>query len=184
VSGFNLSRWALKHTQLVLFLMLLLGASGVYAYLHLGQMEDPEFTVKVMVVQANWPGASADEVAQQVTDRLERKLQEIAEVDNLTSFSKPGVSQITIELREDVASEKVPDIWYQVRGFRVRRSTTSSETLSEICMRSPATASTTPSSASSSIGRATSSCGFPMSVKCSISACRTKRSSSKLPPLA
>jgi multidrug efflux pump len=95
--------------------MLLLGASGVYAYLHLGQMEDPEFTVKVMVVQANWPGASADEVAQQVTDRLERKLQEIAEVDNLTSFSKPGVSQITIELREDVASEKVPDIWYQVR---------------------------------------------------------------------
>jgi multidrug efflux pump len=115
VSGFNLSRWALKHTQLVLFLMLLLGASGVYAYLHLGQMEDPEFTVKVMVVQANWPGASADEVAQQVTDRLERKLQEIAEVDNLTSFSKPGVSQITIELREDVASEKVPDIWYQVR---------------------------------------------------------------------
>jgi multidrug efflux pump len=115
VSGFNLSRWALKHTQLVLFLMLLLGASGIYAYLHLGQMEDPEFTVKAMVVQANWPGASADEVAQQVTDRLERKLQEIAEVDYLTSFSKPGVSQITIELREDVPAEEVPDIWYEVR---------------------------------------------------------------------
>src|SRR5688500_862771 len=95
--------------------MLLLGASGIYAYLHLGQMEDPEFTVKAMVVQANWPGGSADEVAQRVTDRLELKLQEIAEVDYLTSFSKPGVSQITIELREDVPAEEVPDTWYEVR---------------------------------------------------------------------
>jgi multidrug efflux pump len=115
MKAFNLSAWALRHQQFVLFLMLLLSAGGVFAYLHLGRMEDPEFTVKAMVVQANWPGASANEVAQQVTDRIERKLQEVAEIDYTTSFSKPGTSQITISLREETPAEKVPDVWYQVR---------------------------------------------------------------------
>jgi len=115
MKGFNLSGWALRHPQFVLFLMLLLSGSGLYAYLHLGQMEDPAFTVKAMVVQTQWPGASADDVAQQVTDRLERKLQEVSEVDYLTSFSKPGVSQITISLRESVPARDVPEVWYQVR---------------------------------------------------------------------
>jgi multidrug efflux pump len=113
--SFNLSRWALAHPQFVLFLMLLFAAGGVYAWRHLGQMEDPTFTVKAMVVQAQWPGATADQVAQQVTDRIERKLQEVAEVDYLTSFSKPGVSQITVTLREAVPAKDVPEVWYQVR---------------------------------------------------------------------
>ena len=112
---FNLSAWALGHQQLVLFLMLLLSAGGIFAYLHLGQMEDPTFTVKAMVVQAQWPGATADQVAQQVTDRLERKLQEVAEIDYMTSYSKPGVAQITISLREETPARKVPDVWYQIR---------------------------------------------------------------------
>jgi multidrug efflux pump len=111
----NLSAWALKHQSFVLFLILLLGGGGVYAYMHLGQMEDPPFTIKAMVIQTFWPGASANEVAQQVTDRIEKKLQEIAEVDYLTSFSKPDVSQITITLRDAVRGPRVPDIWYQVR---------------------------------------------------------------------
>ena len=115
MKDFNLSRWALAHPQFVLFLMILFAAGGIFAWRHLGQMEDPNFTVKAMVVEARWPGASADAVAQQVTDRLERKLQEIAEVDYLNSFSKPGYAQITVALRDDLPAKKVPDVWYQVR---------------------------------------------------------------------
>jgi multidrug efflux pump len=115
VKSFNLSRWALAHPQFVLFLMLMFAAGGIFAWRHLGQAEDPKFTVKAMVVQAKWPGATADAVAQQVTDRLERTLQEVAEVDYLTSFSKPGYAQITITLREQVPADHVPDVWYRVR---------------------------------------------------------------------
>src|SRR3569623_1899580 len=115
MGNFNLSGWALRHQSFVLFLMLLFGAAGIYAYLHLGQMEDTSFTVKAMVIQARWPGATANDVALQVTDRLEKKLQEIAELDSLVSFSKPGESQITLTLREEVPSKRVPDVWYQVR---------------------------------------------------------------------
>ncbi|KGQ19675.1 RND efflux transporter [Lysobacter dokdonensis DS-58] len=115
MKDFNLSRWALAHPQFVLFLMLLFGAGGIFAWRHLGQMEDPNFTVKAMVVQAKWPGAGADAMAQQVTDRIERKLQEVAEVDYLSSFSKPGFTQITVALRDELPASKVPDVWYQVR---------------------------------------------------------------------
>jgi multidrug efflux pump len=115
VKGFNLSRWALAHPQFVLFLMLLFGAGGFYAWRHLGQAEDPNFTIKAMVVQAQWPGASAETMADQVTDRLERKLQEVAEVDYLNSYSKPGITQITVVLRESVPAKRVPDVWYQIR---------------------------------------------------------------------
>ena len=101
MSRINLSEWALEHPQMILFLLLLLGLSGVFAYTRLGQKEDPEFTVKVMVVQAAWPGASAQQMADQVTDRLEKKLQEIAEVDYLSSYAKPGVTQVKVILRDD-----------------------------------------------------------------------------------
>ncbi|MUV14115.1 efflux RND transporter permease subunit [Noviluteimonas gilva] len=115
MKDFNLSRWAIAHPQFVLFLMLLFAAGGIFAWRHLGQMEDPNFTVKAMVVQAKWPGAGADAMAQQVTDRVERKLQEVAEVDYLSSFSKPGFMQITVALRDELPASKVPDVWYQVR---------------------------------------------------------------------
>ena len=77
----NLSEWALKHSQMVLFLLILFSVAGVFAYTKLGQKEDPEFTIKAMLVRAYWPGASAKETSEQVTDRLERKLQEIPEID-------------------------------------------------------------------------------------------------------
>ncbi|AVP97175.1 multidrug transporter AcrB [Ahniella affigens] len=115
MSTFNLSRWALTHQSFVLFLILLCSGAGVLSYWHLGQAEDPSFTVKAMVVRANWPGARADVVALQVNDRIERTLQEIAEIDYVTSYAKPGVAQLTISLRESVPGHRVADIWYRVR---------------------------------------------------------------------
>jgi multidrug efflux pump len=115
MSRINLSEWALKHQQMVLFLLLLLSLAGFYAYGKLGQKEDPEFTVKTMVVQAAWPGSSAQQMSEQVTDKLEKKLQEIAQIDYTSSYSKPGLTQIKVNLREDTPPESVPDVWYQVR---------------------------------------------------------------------
>jgi multidrug efflux pump len=115
MSRINLSEWALKHPQMIVFLLVLLSVAGIVAYGSLGQKEDPEFTVKAMLVQAYWPGASAQQMAEQVTDKLEKKLQEVAEIDYTTSYAKPGSTQITISLREDTAPHAVPDVWYQVR---------------------------------------------------------------------
>jgi len=111
----NLSDWALKHQQMMLFLLVLLAVSGVYAYQKLGQKEDPEFTFKTMVVQAYWPGASAREISEQVTDKMEKKLQEVAEIDHTSSYARPGETQITITLREDTSKSTVAEVWYQVR---------------------------------------------------------------------
>ena len=115
MSRINLSEWALKHQQMIVFLLLLLSVAGFLAYTKLGQKEDPEFTVKAMIVQAWWPGSSAQQMAEQVTDKVERKLQEVAEIDYTASYSKPGVTQITITLREATPPSAVPDVWYQVR---------------------------------------------------------------------
>ena len=111
----NLSEWALKHPQLIIFLLLLLSLAGIFSYSKLGQKEDPEFTIKTMVVQAYWPGSSAQQMAEQVTDKLEKKLQEVAEIDSTSSYSKPGETQIKINLREATAPAAVPQVWYQVR---------------------------------------------------------------------
>jgi multidrug efflux pump len=111
----NLSGWALKHPQMMIFLIALLALSGVFAYQKLGQKEDPEFTFRAMVVQARLPGATAQQMADQVTDKLEKKLQEVAQIDYTTSYSRPGVTQITIMLREDTDAAAVADAWYQVR---------------------------------------------------------------------
>ena len=112
---FNLSEWALKHQQFVLYLILVFISAGAFSYVTLGRKEDPEFTFKLMVVQSYWPGASAREVELQLTDKLEHKLQEIPEVDYIRSFSKPGESQLHIALRESVPPKDVPEVWYQVR---------------------------------------------------------------------
>ncbi|MBT2324676.1 efflux RND transporter permease subunit [Variovorax paradoxus] len=115
MSRINLSEWALTHPQMIAFLLLMLSLAGVFAYGRLGQKEDPEFTVKTMVVQASWPGSSAQQMAEQVTDKLEKKLQEVAEVDHTSSYAKPGVTQIKVNLREDTPPRAVPQVWYQVR---------------------------------------------------------------------
>ena len=111
----NLSEWALGHRQMILFLILLFSITGFLAYNNLGQKEDPEFTIKTMVVQAGWPGSSAQQMADQVTDKFERKLQEVAEIDYTSTYVKPGETQIKINLREDTPPAKVPDVWYQIR---------------------------------------------------------------------
>lgn len=114
-TAFNLSDWALKHQTLVLFLMLMLVVSGMFSFTKLGQSEDPPFTFKVMLVRATWPGASAVEVEQQVTDKIEEKLEEIESLYYSSSFSRPGEAVIFIVVKDDTFSDKIPGIWYQVR---------------------------------------------------------------------
>ncbi|WP_019883763.1 MULTISPECIES: efflux RND transporter permease subunit [unclassified Methylophilus] len=113
--GFNLSTWALKNQALVLYFIVLTLLGGIFAYTHLGQSEDPPFTFKVMLIRSSWPGASAQEVEQQVTDKIEKKLQEIPSIDYTSSYSRPGESVVFIVIRDNTFSEKIPDLWYQVR---------------------------------------------------------------------
>ena len=113
--GFNLSRWALEHIPLTRYLIAMLLIGGILSYNVLGQDEDPPFTFRVMVLTAYWPGATAVQMAQQVTDKLERKLQETPSIDKISSFSKPGETTIILELKESTAPKDVPPTWYQVR---------------------------------------------------------------------
>ncbi len=112
---FNLSEWALKNQTLVLYMMLMLTISGLLAYTKLGQSEDPPFTFKVMLVRTSWPGASAVEVEQQITDKLEKKIQEVPHLGYSSSYSRPGESMIFIVIKDDTFSKEIPQIWYQVR---------------------------------------------------------------------
>jgi len=114
-SRFNLSEWALEHRSFILYLVIALALAGVFAYTKLGQAEDPDFTFKVMVVRTLWPGATAREVEQQVTERLEKKLQETPWFDFSRSYSKPGESLIFIVLKDYTPPKEVPNAWYQVR---------------------------------------------------------------------
>lgn len=115
VARFNLSAWALAHPSFTRFVAILLMAAGILAFFKLGQKEDPDFTFRVMVVQSQWPGATTEEVQNQVTARLERKLQEVPYLDFTRSSSRPGESLIFVNLRQDVPPKQVADIWYQVR---------------------------------------------------------------------
>ncbi|WP_339410290.1 efflux RND transporter permease subunit [Pseudomonas sp. EA_35y_Pfl2_R5] len=112
---FNLSAWALRNRQIVLYLMLLLAVVGALSYTKLGQSEDPPFTFKAMVVRTNWPGASAEEVSRQVTERIEKKLMETGDYDKIVSFSRPGESQVTFIARDSMHSADIPELFYQVR---------------------------------------------------------------------
>ena len=114
-AGFNLSRWALEHPQLTRYLMVVLLLLGVAAYFQLGQDEDPPFTFRVMVVRTFWPGATARQVADQVTDKIERTLQEVPFADKIRSYSKPGESLIIFQLKDNSPPKEVPQIWYTVR---------------------------------------------------------------------
>ncbi|WP_339546457.1 efflux RND transporter permease subunit [Pseudomonas sp. RA_35y_Pfl2_P32] len=113
--GFNLSAWALRNRQIVLFLMILLAVVGTLSYTKLGQSEDPPFTFKAMVIKTNWPGATAQEVSRQVTERIEKKLMETGEYERIVSFSRPGESQVTFIARDSMHSQQIPELWYQVR---------------------------------------------------------------------
>lgn len=113
--GFNLSRWALEHIPLTRYLIAVLLIGGALAYSNLGQDEDPPFTFRAMVVRAMWPGATALQMAEQVTDKLEKKLQETPGIDEISSYSKPGETLIILKLRESTSPKDVSQSWYQVR---------------------------------------------------------------------
>ena len=114
-SGFNLSKWALEHSALTRYLMLVLMLLGFASYFQLGQDEDPPFTFRAMVVRTYWPGATAQQVAEQVTDKLERTLQEAPYADKIRSYSKPGESQIIFQIKDSSKASEVANVWYTVR---------------------------------------------------------------------
>ncbi len=115
MARFNLSEWAITHRALVLFMIIVLGGAGAYSYLNLGRAEDPSFTIKTMIVAAAWPGATASEMQTQVTDRIEKKLQELPFLDRVESYSQPGMSFIQVFLLDRTPPAKVKELWYQVR---------------------------------------------------------------------
>jgi len=115
MTGLNLSEWALTHRSLTIFLMIVAVGAGIISYLRLGRSEDPSFVIKTMVVQAAWPGATAEETLKQVTERLERTLQETPRLDYLRSFTRAGATTIFVNLKGSTRAKEVPDIWYHVR---------------------------------------------------------------------
>jgi multidrug efflux pump len=114
-TAFNLSRWALEHPALTRYLMVVLMLLGMASYFQLGQDEDPPFTFRAMVVRAYWPGATAEQVAEQITDKLERTLQEVPFTDKIRSYSKPGEAQIIFQIKDNSKPGDVPQVWYTVR---------------------------------------------------------------------
>lgn len=112
---FNLSEWALRHRSLIVYAMLVLAIAGAMSYLRLGRSEDPAFTFKVMVVRTLWPGATAEEVSRQVTERIEKKLMETGEYEFIRSYSRPGESQVIFAARDSMHSGDIQPLWYQVR---------------------------------------------------------------------
>ena len=115
MTRFNLSAWALRHRSVVTYFMLVIAAAGIWSYLRLGRSEDPDFTVKTMVVQAVWPGATVGDTLEQITDRIESKLQETPNLDYLKSYTTAGQATIFVNLKDSTPPAQVPDIWYQVR---------------------------------------------------------------------
>ncbi len=113
--SFNLSEWALDHSAFTRYLMIVLVLLGTAAYFQLGQDEDPPFTFRAMVVRTYWPGATAQQVAEQVTDKIERTLQEVPFADKIRSYSKPGESQIIFQIKDSSKANEVANVWYNVR---------------------------------------------------------------------
>ncbi|KRE08135.1 ACR family transporter [Bosea sp. Root670] len=115
--SFNLSEWALKSRSVVIYLMIIAVAAGVFAFIKLGRNEDPAFVIKTMVVSAIWPGATMEDTLSQVTERLERQLEETPGLDSVRSFTRPGVTTIFVNLKGDVPGRQVQDTWYRVRNL-------------------------------------------------------------------
>lgn len=115
MSGLNLSEWALKHRSFIIYWMIAFVVAGTAAFIGLGRNEDPAITIKTMIVHAVWPGANIDDTLSQLTERLERKIQEIPEVDNIRSETGAGSTTLFVTLKDEITSKEVPDIWYEVR---------------------------------------------------------------------
>ena len=114
---FNLSDWALGHRSLVWYFMIAFMAAGLFSYLHLGRQEDPDFTIKTMVIQAQWPGASAEEITRQVTERIEKKLEELESLDYTKSVTVAGQTTVFVYLRDSTKASDVTPTWVRVRNM-------------------------------------------------------------------
>jgi multidrug efflux pump subunit AcrB len=117
MKSFNLSDWALAHRSLVWYFMIAFMAAGLFSYLQLGREEDPAFTIKTMVIQAQWPGASAAETTRQVTDRIEKKLEELESLDYTKSLTVDGQTTIFVNLRDSTKARDVAPTWVRVRNM-------------------------------------------------------------------
>ncbi|MGV2979165.1 efflux RND transporter permease subunit [Camelimonas sp. ID_303_24] len=115
--SFNLSEWALRSRSVVIYLMIIAVAAGVFAFERLGRNEDPAFVIKTMVVSAAWPGATMEDMLTQVTERLERQLEETPGLDTVRSFTRPGVTTIFVDLKQSTPAREVQDTWYRVRNL-------------------------------------------------------------------
>ncbi|MFN4277068.1 MAG: efflux RND transporter permease subunit [Ferrovibrio sp.] len=116
-ASFNLSDWALSHRSLVWYLMIVFAAAGLMAYFSLGRAEDPDFTIKQMTITATWPGATIDETMTQVTERIEKKLEEIEALDYTKSINAPGRTTIYVTLKDTTPGKLVPATWVRVRNL-------------------------------------------------------------------
>ena len=112
---FNLSEWALKHQSFVWYLMFVAVVAGIFSYINLGRAEDPSFAIKTMVIQSKWPGATVDETRLQITDRIEKKLEELDALDYVQSYTRPGESTVFVFLKDTTKADAIPQIWYEVR---------------------------------------------------------------------
>jgi multidrug efflux pump len=117
MKGFNLTEWSLNHKQLIWFFIILTAVAGFYSYQNMGRMEDPDFTIRQMVVSVAWPGASASQVEQQVTDKIEKKLQDTPGLDYLKSYSRPQQAVIFVTLKDTVKSSNIRPTWLEVRNM-------------------------------------------------------------------
>lgn len=117
MNTFNLSDWALKHRSLVWYFIIISAVVGFFSYQGLGREEDPQFTIKTMVIQAQWPGATAEEMTKQVTERIEKKLQEIDSLDHTRSQTTAGQTVIFVDLKENTPAKDVRAIWQRVRNM-------------------------------------------------------------------
>ncbi len=115
MKSFNLSAWSVKHPSITLFLILAISAAGTLAYFQLGRAEDPALTIKTMIVQAFWPGATADDMQRLIAEPVEKRLQELPELDFVRTYSRPGAVVMQVQLKDDIRGRRATDTWYQVR---------------------------------------------------------------------
>src|ERR1700730_15322875 len=115
MSRFNLSAWAVAHRALMLFLIVMLGAGGLFSYRSLGRAEDPSFTIKLVVVTAIWPGATAAEMQTQVADPIGKKLQELPYFDKVTTYNKTAFTAMQVAFKDNTPAREVPQLFYQLR---------------------------------------------------------------------
>lgn len=117
MTPFNLSDWALRHRSLIWYFMLVASIAGLLSYFNLGRAEDPDFTIKTMIIQARWPGATVEDVIDQVTDRIEKKLEELDSFDYAKSLNMPGMTTIFVNLKDTTKAKEIPAIWAKVRNM-------------------------------------------------------------------